>query len=281
MLTPEQAAKALERFQVADWESKRLARIGKLSKKLRACAYPFANRDAEGKELGHDWNVRTAAPRAAVKTLDQLSRAQRLKVFAALCPKLAPQIEGAWQLLQRLPYQTGYTRRPFRAPQNPESSIGKRAGFLEGAADLVSSYDGQTGYDEDVVWLAAWAPHLPRGQWSSAPGYLLAAAIDAGGAQADAVLEILRASARNEHEVGAMGHHVTRALLTCSRPDAWQFVENLLIAAQRQEGLRQAVLETVDEAHPEAFRRMLRLILDNDLGRFSAVVRAVDVWFGF
>src|SRR5207247_948542 len=47
------------------------------------------------------------------------------------------------------------------------------------------------------------------------------------------------------------------------------------------EGLRQVILETVDEAHPDAFRRMLRLILDHDLIRFSAVLRAFDVWFGF
>ena len=30
-----------------------------------------------------------------------------------------------------------------------------------------------------------------------------------------------------------------------------------------------------------AFRRMLRLILDENLSRFSSVVRAADTWFGF
>jgi len=57
-------------------------------------------------------------------------------------------------------------------------------------------------------------------------------------------------------------------------------MEKFLLAAQRQEGLRQVILETVDEAHPDAFRRMLRLILDNELLRFSATLRAMDVWFG-
>ena len=33
-------------------------------------------------------------------------------------------------------------------------------------------------------------------------------------------------------------------------------------------------------AHPEAFVRMVRLILEHDLVRFSSVVRAADVWFG-
>jgi hypothetical protein len=76
-----------------------------------------------------------------------------------------------------------------------------------------------------------------------------------------------------------MGRHVTRALLCCSRPQAWEFMEKMLLAAQRQEGLRQVILETIDEAHPGAFRRMLRLILDHNLIRFSSVVRAADVWF--
>ena len=78
-----------------------------------------------------------------------------------------------------------------------------------------------------------------------------------------------------------MGRHVTRALLSAERQDGWQFVENMLLAAQREEGLRQIILETVDEAHPQAFRRMLRLILDQDLARFSATVRAFDTWLGY
>jgi hypothetical protein len=65
-----------------------------------------------------------------------------------------------------------------------------------------------------------------------------------------------------------------------SRVEGWELMEKTLLAAQRQEGLRQVILETVDEVHPEAFRRMLRLIRDHELARFSAVVRAANVWFG-
>jgi hypothetical protein len=77
-----------------------------------------------------------------------------------------------------------------------------------------------------------------------------------------------------------MGRHVIRGLLSASRPEGWEFIEKMLLAAQREEGLRQSILETVDEAHPDAFRRMLRCIRENNLGRFSAVVRAADVWLG-
>src|SRR5262249_18840926 len=80
---------------------------------------------------------------------------------------------------------------------------------------------------------------------------------------------------------GVMGQHVIRALLASGNPEGWEFVERLLLAAQRQEGLRQSILEAIDESHPTAFRRMLRLILDEHLARFSATVRALDTWFGF
>ena len=109
----------------------------------------------------------------------------------------------------------------------------------------------------------------------------MAAAIDGGGTAGETVFETLTASARGEHAIGAMGRHVTTGLLVASRPDGWAFIERLLLAAQREEGLRQVILETVDEAHPQAFRRLLGVILDQDLMRFSAVIRAADVWFGF
>ena len=74
--------------------------------------------------------------------------------------------------------------------------------------------------------------------------------------------------------------HAIRGLLCCSRPEAWEFVANLLLAAQRQEGLRQTILEAVDEAHPVAFRRMLGILLDQNLIRFASVHRAAGVWLG-
>src|SRR5262249_4411620 len=141
---------------------------------------------------------------------------------------------------------------------------------------LLSHYLHTLGsYNEKITWYAEYGAYLGRGYGADPLGRLLAAVIDAGGETGEAVFDILLASARGEHEVGAMGRHVTRALLSASRSDGWTFVEKLLLAAQREEGLRQVVLEAVDEAHPEAFRRMLHVILENDLSRFSAVTRAM------
>ena len=43
------------------------------------------------------------------------------------------------------------------------------------------------------------------------------------------IFAILIASAKGEHEIGAMGRHVVRSLLLANRPEGWEFVEKLLI----------------------------------------------------
>jgi hypothetical protein len=213
------------------------------------------------------------AYRQALDALADLSPSQRQRVFAVFFPKIHIYLETAWQLHDRIPYQTGYQRKPFRAPDQPALLAHTRKSWFSGILGQLR------GYDPDIQWLAAWAPYL--GYYSNNIALLLAAAIDTWDDDGQEVYQILLASANGEHQVGTMGCHVVAALLLASRPEGWVFIERLLLAAQRQEGLRQVILETVDCAHPQAFRRMLALILEHDLVRFAAVVRAVDVWFGF
>jgi hypothetical protein len=272
VLRSEDAQKRLKTVQIKDWPASRLRELKKLPDKLAAIGRGLLERDAAGHPI-KDWKKRRAAVADANKAMHKLPARDRERLFAAFWPKLARNVEAAWQLCARLPYEVGYERRGFRAPDEPGLAATAREAWFR---RLLNELDG---YDPDVTWVAAWAPYLGHGG-SDAVGVLLAAAIDTGGPDGEAVYNVLTESARGEHEVGAMGRHVTRALLVCSKPEAWEFVEKVLLAAQRQEGLRQVILETIDEAHPQAFRRMVRLILDNNLLRFSATVRAVDVWFG-
>lgn len=54
----------------------------------------------------------------------------------------------------------------------------------------------------------------------------------------------------------------------------------LLLAARLQEGLRQSILETADEGHPDAYRHILGVVVENDLQRFSSVKRSLMVSSG-
>ncbi len=270
MLSRERAQERLKEFQVDGWKVQRLTAVRALPGHLPDVGEVLLGkgRAAEAK----DWHELQAVLDQAARELDTVTAEERRRLFEALFGCLAPQVEAAWRFLHKLPYQAGAARKAFRAPGDAAASRGRRFAWLQMLVRAVE------GYDEDVAWFAAWAPYLPYGAPDTL-GVLLAATIDEGGAAGDAVFRILVASASGEHEIGAMGRHVTRALLAASRPDGWEFVEKLLLAAQRQEGLRQVVLETVDEAHPAAFRRILRLILDHDLARFSATIRAMNVWF--
>jgi hypothetical protein len=194
------------------------------------------------------------------------------RAIVTLLPQFAESAEAACDALVRRPFQEGLTRKPFRSPPSSETLAAVRGRWLLNTTLLVGEYDA------DILWIAEHAVHLASWWGQADIGWLLAGALDSGDAK---VFETLAAIARGDAGSAQMGRHVIQALMSCGRPEAWELVERLLLSAQRQEGLRQVVLESVDEAHPQAFRRMLRLILDHDLVRFSSVVRAADTWFGF
>jgi hypothetical protein len=112
-------------------------------------------------------------------------------------------------------------------------------------------------------------------------GSLLAAAIDVGGRSGQATYQTLIDAANGVHQVGNMDRHVIVGLLRSSRSDGWSCIESMLLAAQREEGLRQAILEAADEAHPQAFSRLIDLAVDHNMIRFPATIRALAVWLGF
>ena len=210
----------------------------------------------------------------AAGRIAKLAAPARRMAFSAALPGLGGELTQLYEDAGAMTYQSSWSRRPFRAPTAPQLAQRRVLEYLAtGAPDLVA-------HGADPAWLARWAGHLMAQSWSLASplvGWLLATAIDAGD---DAVFDILVATIDGTDDVATMGRHVPTALLCAGREDGWERVERLLLAAQRQEGLRQSILEVVDEAHPQAFQRMLALIVEHDLTRFASVARAMSVWLG-
>lgn len=284
MLSREQAQAQLKQAQNNMYAKEREAAIAKLPRGLRAIAEPLhaAERTTRFQSLfrsyipwEHNQKISESEVKAraalvhAVQRLEALKPTDLEKLYYAFFPKFGRQVAAVWELQKSQPY---HYHQPFRVPQQPKVTFESRVHWFYQLLTITQSYD------RDVAWFAAWTPYLGYGAQVLAP--VFAAAMNRKDAEGQEVFDILTASAKGEHEIGAMGHHVVAALLMSSRLEAWSFIENLLLAAQRQEGLRQSILETVHRAHPEAFRRILRVILDNDLTRFSAVTRALDVWLG-
>jgi Family of unknown function (DUF5724)/Domain of unknown function (DUF4132)/HEAT repeats len=261
MLTPEEAQERLESQRIDDWNARRAERIAKLGKASAAAVLVLG-------EETYGYRVRREDCGPA---LEALSDRQRTALFDAFLPGLGVHVQRMWEAGVARPYQTGWDRRAFRAPNDPPVTLGARRDAFLNVVDALE------GHHADPAWVARWAPYL-SGHDSLSP--LLATVIDGGGSAGEQVFEALVASAEGTDEIGAMGRHVATSLLIAARPDGWELVERLLLAAQREEGLRQAILEAVDVAHPDAFRRMLAVIIEHGLTRFSATVRAADVWLG-
>jgi Family of unknown function (DUF5724)/Domain of unknown function (DUF4132) len=271
MLKAEQAEEELKKIRVEKWQSSRLEALKKLPAHLRKVARPLVGVKDDGEDYEYDEHKKL---REEIRPLAAgMTKQQRVDLFETLFPGLGNTVEDGWQLLSRLPHQLDMEAKSFRFPGNEPLLLKQRLQWVEGLLGEIGPYP-----NKDLAWHAAWTGH----HWDSESiSTLLAAAIDAGGKVGSEIFEILCASARGEHEVGIMGRHVVQSLLCASRPDGWEFIEKMLLAAKREEGLRQTILESVDSAHPEAFRRILRVILDNNLVRFSATVRALDVWVGY
>lgn len=293
MLKPEEAQKRLDAWRLPEDENRVLAAVRALPDDLRDHAARVLELVSDLKESGDDeaedeeaadsssrnaWEEVQRGQRESARFLDATPAARRT-LFELVSPALAPAIESAWQLIKTTPYQTGYERRAFRSPSDHGNYAEKHGDWLANVARMATQYRPE---QLTPTWLATWAAHLTSGYrgFESEVGLLLGAVLHDKSTEADEVFEILRQSLTNQHEIGGMGRHVYKAMLLSDREAGWELIEKTLLAAERQEGLRQAILESIDETHPAAFRRMLRIILDRDLIRFSAVVRAVDVWFG-
>jgi hypothetical protein len=272
MLDAKLVREQLEKQKNTAWIDQRFAALGQLPEPLRDTGRTLLGVDAAGKKVSRYGRIDDEVQKQ-IEAFSQMTEADRRTLVAAVFPELQAEVWKAWEMMAGLPFQSGGARKAFRAPQSPKITDRNRFTWL---AQMIQTL-GE--YPQDSVWVATWAAHL--GYYADPVGLLLAAALELGGEKGQKVFDILIASAKGEHEIGRMGRHVTRALLVASNPEGWEFIEKLLLAAQREEGLRQTIFETIDEAHPQAFRRMLRLMLDHNLFRFSSAVRAINVWFGF
>ncbi len=187
-------------------------------------------------------------------------------------------VKHAWNKFPELMYQIGYDRRSFRSPGRRELYMPNQWNFLGNTIPQASKLDYNSDhkdvcYDLSIKEQIIWDHQLP----ATSLFYLWAAAVDLDNKEVFSVLEDI---IFNKEPVGKVSRGVIKALLLSDKIAAWQLVEKLLLAAQRQEGLRQTILEALDETSTGALIYMVKVLVDNKLTRFSSVVRAIDVWAG-
>lgn len=181
----------------------------------------------------------------------------------------APLVAAAWETLPTLMYQKDSYRRSFRSPHRLED-------YFKAQLDWLQEYNRNLAYHVslETELLQAWEWY-GYGSLSLAPVWQAAMATNKTGVET-LLLDVVYL----RHPVAKMSDGAIKALLISPEEHHWKAITDLLLSAQRQEGLRQSIVERIDEGSLAAMQYLMRFLIQKDLVRFSSVVRAVGVWMG-
>lgn len=105
----------------------------------------------------------------------------------------------------------------------------------------------------------------------------IAAELDRGNIELENILEDIIYGDNNQNEVS---YGMIRGIVKSGNKRMHEILGKYLLAARLQEGIRQAICESMDLGTEEAFLTLLNVIKDNNMIRYSAVMRAVGTWTG-
>ncbi len=254
MLKREDAQKIIETAVLKNADQLLAQRIGRLPKDLAKKTLDFLLLDVNGKELElGDWEKRNQFHEAAQQVFYGISEKDFADVLEVWFVRFSQVVRAAIQKPQK----------------NSSGFQSHQAAPLQEQIDTCQEWLEKTkNYDQPLEWFAEYAAY----DWTFGHYLtdLFVADIDLGNTP---VFNVMLAAAKNEHPVAMMGNTVIGSLLRANRVEGWEIIEKTLLAAQRQEGLRQSIFAEIQNAHPLALLRMLKWILDSDLLRFSSSVQ--------
>lgn len=191
-----------------------------------------------------------------------------------------------WQkyvaLMPTIPYSTSSNRRSYRAPQAPSLYIGRLSIILYALAtnqpmsiQAIFTSPVKKIYNSHLYYYAT----EEQQPLCSIPlfTYTVAILLSERDPQIEAyVNDILWKNGAHD----LFDRPLIRAIMMSTNATMHQQLANVLKAASNQEGVRQAIVEVIDEGSLEAQRYFMQFLLTHNYSRFSAVTRAIDVWFG-
>jgi hypothetical protein len=164
------------------------------------------------------------------------------------------------------PYSVGYSRRTFRT-----------SNILLHVNGLIFQLTSILKLDLHSFNLLNYLSTRSNDIYNSAISNRIAYELDRNNPEVfDALKEIIY----GENNTALLNRYMIEGILRSHRKEAYQMIGELLLAARLQEGLRQSIVESMDEGTMEANLYLLKLIIDHDLIRYSSVIRALDVWTG-
>ena len=169
-------------------------------------------------------------------------------------------------------YQDGYLRRPFRTKIGIEPYFDKNMGLFVDYVRMTALEINPIDFFNNPF---TDDPYIYSFSNSAAMSGLLSYEIDNGNKE---IRELMKTTI-NEN-TGNLCATIILAIVKSNSGWAHELLGNLLLTAKLQEGLRQTIVEAMDGGNTHTFIYLLKLIIDNNLERFSSVIRAFDVWTG-
>ncbi|OLS39247.1 DUF4132 domain-containing protein [Bacillus sp. MRMR6] len=180
----------------------------------------------------------------------------------------AEKFKKVWDNSSEYIYSSGMERRSFRTKSFDVLYLATAIEKLNGMLHLVAVNFSYEEYFASKDNKFAFNPVLPD---------LLALEIDENN---EMVINQIQDIIYGDNNTGLVSREMIKGLLMSRSEHAHKMISELLLAAKLQEGLRQTIVECMDEGSREGFLYLLKTIVDHNLIRFSSVVRAFDVWTG-
>lgn len=204
-----------------------------------------------------------------IKSIDEVFEGTRYEKIEVLFGERDAKIfKSIWDNASKYIYSTSYYRRSYRTKKSSRLYLTKNIEKLIEFLYLKASDFSMEKYFENN-----------KEQYGSIEviADIIALEIDNNNKE---VLENVRGLIYNDNNTSILTREVIRGLLMSENEEAHKMIGELLLAAKLQEGLRQAIVENLDEGSKKAFIYILKIIMDNNLTRFSSVVRGFCVWTG-
>ena len=198
-------------------------------------------------------------PEQIYPALDTLIGKKFREIFLEICQKLI-----------KMPYTKGYYRKMILSSNY--------ADHLKNMWEILSNFVTLHILDLDIMKILK--REYDTKQYSNVHAYAehyLWAEIDRENKD---VIEFLKEMILSDSNTFVLDYTTFRAIFSSNNSELVELVGKLLLAAKLQEGLRQAICETMDSGTVENFNYMFKIVYDNDLLRFSSVKRALATWTG-
>lgn len=178
--------------------------------------------------------------------------------------------------LNQFPFSYGWNRRTVRtAGYGPQASL---VFSLLAVYEKLFYFEGRL---EDYIFKRLEEEQLDyiKNDWNFNRNFSLiyAAEIDR---KNQAVINAFKDLILSENNTAYLDREMILGIIRSGNSELHKLLGDLLLAARLQEGLRQAVCETMDQGTKEAFLHLFQVIEENDLIRYSSVKRAVSTWIG-